>query len=123
MAEVEWFNWSDLQARTLGPGTEFRAVSGENLMVARYWLKRGAVVAQHHHAQEQIICVLAGRIDFEANGVRRVLGPGDVARLAPDASHGGTILDDAETIEVFSPPRTDLLRPTTLLEPADSSRR
>jgi quercetin dioxygenase-like cupin family protein len=112
-------NWTDLPIRTLGPGTEFRAVRGDNLMVARYWLRRGAVVAQHHHPEEQVICVLSGSIDFELSGSRRVLKAGDVAHVQCDASHGGTVLEDAETIEVFSPPRTALLEAHTLVELPD----
>jgi len=91
------------------PKIRLRSVSGERLLVAQYDMDVGAFVPQHQHPHEQMICVLSGCIKFESDGNLRLLKAGDVVHIPPNVMHGGTAVEDTITIEVFSPPRDDLM--------------
>jgi quercetin dioxygenase-like cupin family protein len=53
--------------------------------------------------------VLSGRLEFDVQGEKRVVGPGEVAHLPPNVPHGAVALEDSVTLEIFSPPREDFL--------------
>ena len=78
-------------------------------MVVELTLAKGGIVAEHSHPHEQMTHVLSGRLEFDVQGEKRVLGRGEVAHLPPDVPHGARALEDSVTLEVFSPPREDFL--------------
>ncbi len=113
MTTASFFRWPELSQFAMTPQIRRRSISGERVMVAQFHLSQGAAVAQHSHPQEQIICILSGIIEFESNGEKRVLRTGDVVHLPSNVSHGGIAMEDTVTLEIFSPPREELLTEAT----------
>ena len=103
------FSWTELPVIEMKPEIKLRSLGGERLLVAKYNMDAGAFVAQHQHPHEQMICVLSGCIEFESDGSLRLLKTDDVVHIPPNVTHGGTAIEDTVTIEVFSPPRDDLM--------------
>lgn len=89
-------------------GVVARRVQGDRLTLAVVELAPGAVVPEHHHANEQCGLVIEGEVTFRIGDEERALGPGGTWRIGGDAPHsvvagpGGAIV-----IDVFAPARDD----------------
>lgn len=103
--------WNDVQAEVMMPGVTRRFVHGEQAMVAQIELRAGAVVPWHEHANEQISILLSGRARFEFGGAGAPevmeAGAGDTVVIPGYLPHQVTVLEDAQVIDVFAPPRAD----------------
>src|SRR4051794_21987344 len=55
-----------------------RIVSGEQGMVVWWSMQAGVHVETHQHANEQIVWMLKGRMEFRVGDEKRMCGPGDI---------------------------------------------
>jgi quercetin dioxygenase-like cupin family protein len=69
----------------------------------------GIHVEPHNHANEQIVWMLKGKMEFRLGSEQRVCGPGDVVVIPGGAEHEGWFREDSEVIDFFAPPRDDFL--------------
>jgi quercetin dioxygenase-like cupin family protein len=86
-----------------------RIVAGEKGMIVSWRMSAGAHAAAHKHPHEQIVWMLKGRMDFRIGDERRSMAAGDVAVIPGGVEHEAWFPEDAEVIDVFSPPREDFL--------------
>ena len=92
----------------LAEGYLARAVHGELLTLAVVEIEPGAVLPEHHHANEQFGIVIQGSVIFRVGDEKRSLGAGGIWRIPSDTPHTVTGGDaGAVVIDVFSPPRED----------------
>lgn len=78
-------------------------------MISRVVLTKGFVLASHSHANEQMACVISGRIRFvlhEGTNAEQslTLVAGEVLVLPPHALHSAEALEDTEVWDIFNPP-------------------
>lgn len=109
MSESKVLTWSELPADCPMPLIERRRVIGSHMMISKVRLSKGFRLATHHHANEQMVCVLSGRAEFVLDegtpSERRVmLGAGQVLVLPPGAPHGCVAHEDTDILDLFSPP-------------------
>lgn len=109
MTNANFQKWVALPATPVNEKINRRHVSGEKLMSVELTMAKGAVVPLHHHPHEQITHVISGKIEFEAAGDKRVMGPGEVVHVPSNLPHTATAQEATVMIEVFSPPREDFL--------------
>lgn len=109
MATPAYFTWAEMPETPMTPQIKRRLVSGDQVMVVRLTLEKGAVVSAHQHPHEQITCIISGALEFDMNGEKRRLRAGDVVCVPGNVLHGVVILEDTVTLEAFSPPREDFL--------------
>src|SRR2546430_9749581 len=69
----------------------------------------GVHVEPHSHANEQIVWMLKGKMEFRLGSEQRVCGPGDVVVIPGGTEHEGWFREDSEVIDFFAPPRDDFL--------------
>lgn len=87
-------------------------VNGEKIMIVLVELDEGAIVPMHSHYNEQAGYILKGRIEFRTPSGTHTLGEGTAYLLRSNEPHEvrnpgpGTAI----MIEIFSPPREDLLK-------------
>ena len=67
---------------------------------------------RHAHEQEQMTCVMIGRLKFVMSGHDLVVGPGEVVQIPGGLEHEVQVLEDTEVIDVFSPIRQDWIDKT-----------
>jgi quercetin dioxygenase-like cupin family protein len=73
-----------------------------------YWtVKAGAAMPVHSHIHGQVAHVLKGKFELTVDGETRILEPGIVAVIPPNAEHGGRAVTDCELLDVFQPERED----------------
>ena len=83
-----------------------RPVFGERMTMSFVFFEPHTEAPEHRHAEEQIGTVIEGSLEFDLDGERRVLGPGDVYVVPPWVPHGAwSGAEAALAVDVFSPPR------------------
>ena len=102
-------SWSKIARETLNPKAERQAIHTSRMTVARLYLKAGAVVPLHHHENEQITMLMAGRLKFIFPDEEVIVAAGDVVEIAPNRPHSVEALEDSEAWDLFSPRREDWL--------------
>lgn len=89
------------------PGVRFRPVFGRNMLFNFVYFEPHAVAPIHHHPEEQIGTMLEGEMEFELNGEKRMIRPGDVYVVPPHIPHSARTFDRAGiALDIFSPPRS-----------------
>jgi mannose-6-phosphate isomerase-like protein (cupin superfamily) len=114
----------DAFVETERPGFRRRVITGDRLQLCFWRIAGGATgsVMHRHEEHEQLGIIVRGALDFRIGDPddpsRHVLGEGDVYLAPLSVWHGDSIFvgDDEYgecwILDVFAPPRADLLEPT-----------
>ena len=92
-----------------------RLITGERMMLAHVYLKKGCVVPKHSHENEQITYILEGALNFtlgEDQSVEVTVSAGEVLHIPSNLPHMAVAVEDTLDVDVFSPPRQDWLDKT-----------
>jgi quercetin dioxygenase-like cupin family protein len=87
-------------------------ITGDKLMLARVFLKRGGHVPRHQHVQEQLSYVTEGALRFSIDGKEVVVKAGEVLCIPSNMPHEAWAVEDTLSLDVFTPPREDWLNKT-----------
>src|SRR6266852_2434266 len=107
---MEHFTWDTIPLDVMSDKISRKFVAGDKAMVAQIFLKKGAVVPEHHHESEQITYILEGALKFELEGKEVVVGKGQVLRIPSFVPHRAVALEDTVDLDIFSPIRQDWLK-------------
>ena len=105
--ELRHVGWSSVEVETLNPLLGRQLVVGEKIMLARVLLKKGCVVPEHSHPNEQVTFILEGALKFWIEGKEIVVHAGEVLTIPPNLPHRAEALVDTVDLDVFTPPRAD----------------
>ena len=114
-SEVTWYRWADMEKEKVSDLLERRLITGERLMLAHVYLRKGCIVPKHSHENEQITYILEGALRFRIgeDGAEEVtVAAGEVLHIPSNVWHEATALEDTLDVDVFSPPRADWLNGT-----------
>jgi quercetin dioxygenase-like cupin family protein len=104
--------WDDVPREELNPTIGRRLITGNSLMIAHVYLKQGAIVPKHSHANEQLTYILEGVLRFRlGEDEEHVVDvrAGEVLTIPPHLPHLAEALEDTLDVDVFTPPREDWL--------------
>jgi quercetin dioxygenase-like cupin family protein len=104
--------WSSVEVETLNPLLGRQFVVGKNIMLARVLLKKGCLVPEHSHHNEQVTYVLEGALKFWIDGQEIVVNAGEVLTIPPDMPHRAEALAETVDLDIFNPPRADWINKT-----------
>ncbi len=106
---MPFYHLDELPIKSPLAGTRFRVLGGERMSLSYVDLEPNVVVPEHAHPHEQITVVLEGELRFSIEGEEKVLTPGMVAVVPPNARHAAQAgPQGARVLDVFSPRREDL---------------
>lgn len=111
-AELKHIPWSSVELEDLNPLLQRHFVVGQNVMLARVLLKKGCIVPEHSHHNEQITYVLEGALKFWIDGKELVVNAGEVLTIPPHMPHKAEALEYTVDLDVFNPPRADWINKT-----------
>jgi quercetin dioxygenase-like cupin family protein len=111
-AELKHIPWNLVELEDLNPLLQRHFVVGQNLMLARVLLKKGCIVPEHSHHNEQITYVIEGALKFWIDGRELVVSAGEVLTIPPHMPHKAEALEYTVDLDVFSPPRADWMDKT-----------
>ena len=101
-----------LEVEALNPLLGRQFVVGERMMLARIHLKKGCIIPQHSHPNEQLAYVVQGALKFQVEGREVVVRAGEVLCIPPDLPHQAEALEDTIDLDIFTPPRADWINKT-----------
>jgi quercetin dioxygenase-like cupin family protein len=112
IAAVQHVPWKSIALEDLNPLLQRQFVVGQELMLARVLLKKGCIVPEHSHHNEQLTYVIDGALKFWIDGKEIVVNAGEVLCIPAHMPHKAEALEDTVDLDVFNPPRADWISKT-----------
>ncbi len=112
---VTHFCWDTMPKERVTDLLDRRLITGDRMMLAHVYLKKGCIVPRHSHENEQLTYVLEGALRFwigEDEGETLVVSAGEVLHIPGHVPHKAEALEDTLDVDVFSPPREDWINKT-----------
>lgn len=98
---------SEAQKRnSFGVAFDLLATGPQSMMTVMHY-RVGNRIPFHSHPNEQIGYILFGRTRVLTRDDSRELGPGDTYAIPAGVEHSIEILEDADEVQVFTPPRPE----------------
>ncbi|MBT8184873.1 MAG: cupin domain-containing protein [Eudoraea sp.] len=98
---------SELTPKEIIPGYLGKLIHTENMTIAFWEVKKGAVVPEHDHMHEQIMQVLEGKFEFTVDGETKIYEADDIVVIPGHVSHSGRAITYCRIMDVFSPVREE----------------
>ena len=106
-SSVTHHRWSDIAPEQINPAIARQFITADRVTVGRFELKRGAVVPQHAHENEQVSYIVSGALKFTIDGRDIVVKGGEVLQIPSAVPHSAEAMEDTLAIDVFCPVRQD----------------
>lgn len=108
--ERNWVYNEEIAAENAAPGVCRKVLAfSDELMCVENHFEEGAIGALHHHPHTQITYVVSGQFEFEIDGVKKIVNPGDTMLKKDSVEHGCTCLKKGILLDIFAPMREDFL--------------
>jgi len=110
--ECEFYRWDSMKKERVSDMLERRLITGDRMMLAHVYLKKGCIVPRHSHENEQLTYVLEGALKFwigEDGSQEITVHGGEVLLIPSNVPHKAEALEETLDVDVFSPPRQDWL--------------
>ena len=110
-----FYRWDSMKKERVSDMLERRLITGERMMLAHVYLKKGCIVPRHSHENEQITYVVEGALHFwfgEDGAQELTVHAGEVIVIPSHLPHRALALEDTLDVDVFCPPRQDWLAGT-----------
>ena len=112
---VTFYRWDEMPKEQVTEVFARRLITGDRMMLAHVYLKKGAIVPRHSHENEQLTYILEGGLRFwigedEAQVIDVMAG--EVLHIPSRVQHKAEALEDTLDVDIFSPPRQDWLDKT-----------
>ena len=107
---VTHYRWNDMPKERVSDTLERRLVTGERMMLAHVYLKKGCIVPRHSHENEQLTYILEGTLRFRLGEDEAELvdvKAGEVLHIPANVPHSAEALEDTLDVDIFCPPRAD----------------
>lgn len=105
-----WVKYDEAKCQELDSGVERRILAFcDEMMSVEHKFKEGQIGDLHSHPHTQITYVASGIFEFEIDGVKKVVKPGDTLLKQDGVIHGCVCLADGALLDIFTPLRNDFL--------------
>ncbi|MBA3343596.1 MAG: cupin domain-containing protein [Gemmatimonadaceae bacterium] len=112
---VSHHRWSEVPLEQVSGMLDRRLITGERMMLAHVYLKKGCIVPKHSHLNEQLTYILEGALRFWLGDDQTdevIVRAGEVLHIPGNVPHKAEALEDTLDVDIFSPPREDWLSKT-----------
>jgi len=112
---VTFYRWDDMPKEKVTDLLDRRLITGDRMMLAHVYLKKGCIVPRHQHENEQLTYVVEGALHFwigEDEAQEITIRAGEVLHIPSNIWHKAEALEDTLDVDIFSPPRADWLAKT-----------
>lgn len=117
MAErtTTFYRWDDMPKEKVTDLLDRRLITGDRMMLAHVYLKKGCIVPKHQHENEQLTYILSGALHFwigEHGEKEVIVRAGDVLHIPSMVWHKAEAIEDTLDVDIFDPPRQDWINKT-----------
>jgi len=109
------YKWDEVPLEKVNDMLDRKLITGERMMLAHVYLKKGCIVPKHSHENEQLTYILEGALHFKLGEDQKeevTVSAGQVLHIPSNLPHEAEALVDTLDVDVFSPPRQDWLEKT-----------
>jgi quercetin dioxygenase-like cupin family protein len=110
--QTTFYRWDSMKKERVSDMLERRLITGERMMLAQVYLKKGCIVPKHSHENEQLTYILEGALKFSLgeDGAEEItVSAGEVLLIPSNVPHKAEALEETLDVDIFSPPRQDWL--------------
>jgi quercetin dioxygenase-like cupin family protein len=107
---MERYDWTAIAEERMNPLLARQVIHTGKMTIARILLKKGAVVPEHRHLNQQVTMLQSGSLQFDMGGESFVLRAGEVLVIPSDLPHRVEALEDSVATDLFTPQREDWIR-------------
>jgi quercetin dioxygenase-like cupin family protein len=104
---MQHYSWDTVPVEVLSETISRKIITGDRLMVAQVFIKKGGIVPRHVHENEQVTYILEGALQFELEGQTVIVAKGQVLHIPSNVPHEAVALEDTIDLDIFNPPRQD----------------
>src|SRR6476620_1531127 len=97
----------DVKPKKVVDGVTGHYVHGDLHTLGYVVIKKGSIVPEHRHPQEQITFIMDGQFDMKIGGEPYSLTAGTYHIIHSNVPHSGVAITDCIIIDTFSPVRED----------------
>jgi len=112
LAALQYIPWHTIPLEDLNPLLQRQFVVGQEIMLARVLLKKGCIVPEHSHHNEQLTYIVEGALKFWIDNQEIVVHAGEVLCIPANMPHKAEAMEDTVDLDVFTPPRADWINKT-----------
>ena len=109
---VTHYRWKEIEEEPLSDVLSRKLITGDRMMLAHVYLKKGCIVPKHSHENEQLTYILEGALRFwigDDESEEITVHAGEVLLIPSQVPHKAEALEETLDVDVFSPPRQDWL--------------
>ncbi|HEX6575355.1 MAG TPA: cupin domain-containing protein [Gemmatimonadaceae bacterium] len=106
------YRWDEIPLEKVTDMLDRKLITGDGMMLAHVYLKKGCIVPKHQHHNEQLTYILEGALLFtlgEDQSVEVTVSAGEVLHIPSNLPHKAVALEDTLDVDIFNPPRQDWL--------------
>jgi quercetin dioxygenase-like cupin family protein len=110
--KVSFYRWDEMPKEQVSAMLDRRLITGDRMMLAHVYLKKGCIVPRHQHDNEQLTYILEGALRFwigEDEKESMIVHAGEVLHIPSNVWHKAEAIEDTLDVDVFSPPRQEWL--------------
>jgi len=111
-AALRYTSWGSIPLEELNPLLQRQFVVGQEIMLARVLLKKGCIVPEHSHHNEQLTYIIEGALKFWIDGKEIVVNAGETLCIPSNMPHKAEAMVDTVDLDIFAPPRADWINKT-----------
>ena len=111
-AQLQYIPWHTIPLEDLNPLLQRQFVVGQQIMLARVLLKKGCIVPEHFHHNEQLTYIVEGALKFWIDNQEIVVHAGEVLCIPSNMPHKAEAMEDTVDLDIFAPPRADWINKT-----------
>jgi quercetin dioxygenase-like cupin family protein len=114
-SQVQFYRWDAMPLENVTEQLDRRIITGDRMMLTHVYLKKGCIVPQHSHDNEQLTYILDGALKFwigDKEEEELIVRSGEVLVIPSNVKHKAEALEDTLDVDVFCPPREDWLNKT-----------
>lgn len=104
---MQAYDWTKVEKEQLNPLFARQVIHADSMTIAKVYLKKGCLVPEHSHPNEQLSVMEAGSLDFVVGGEKITVKAGDVLRIPSNVKHSAYATEDAVSLDIFSGIRED----------------
>lgn len=97
--------FNEMPGREFLPGLFGKMIHGEKSTLGFWEIRKGSIIPEHFHENEQITCITAGELEMTIGGVTTIFRAGNVQVIPPNIPHSAVALTDCTVIDSWTPVR------------------
>jgi quercetin dioxygenase-like cupin family protein len=101
--------WGEIPWEEVNENVSRKVIMGDRMMMVMYKFAAGLVWPEEIHLAEQGGYVLKGRYELHSKGEKHLILPGNSYFVESNVPHSSHFIEETILIDVFSPPRKELM--------------